>query len=58
MMPLCDGGSLANAEYVDILAFILSANGAGAGPQELTPSAGVTIGDIIAKKPAEPSTNP
>jgi hypothetical protein len=55
MMPLCDGASLADSEYLDILAFLLSANGAGAGHQELTPSANVMINDVITSKSTAPA---
>jgi mono/diheme cytochrome c family protein len=47
MMPMCDGGSLSDSEYRDILAFILSKNGAVTGLQELTPTATTTIDNII-----------
>lgn len=47
MMPMCDGASLSDSEYRDILAFILSKNGAVAGLQELTPTVPATIDDVI-----------
>jgi len=53
MMPYCDGGSLGNQEYADILAYILSANGARAGNRELTPNTGEKISDIIAPAAAK-----
>jgi mono/diheme cytochrome c family protein len=53
MMPYCDGGTLGNREYTDIVAYILSANGAKAGDQELTATTQVKIGDIIAKGPTK-----
>lgn len=48
MMPYCDGGSLGNQEYADIVAYLLSANGAKAGNQDLTPNTADKISDIIA----------
>jgi cytochrome c len=53
MMPYCDGGSLGNQEYADIIAYILSANGAKAGNQDLTPNSGEKISDIIAPASAK-----
>jgi cytochrome c2 len=53
MMPRCDGGSLADDDYTNIIAYLLSANGANPGGQELTPAAGAKIGDIIAEAPAK-----
>jgi cytochrome c len=46
-MPFCQGGSLATDAYVDIVAFILQANGAKPGNEPLTPTVGVKVGDII-----------
>jgi cytochrome c len=54
MMPYCEGGALANQDYIDILAFILSVNGANAGDQDLTPNAPIKIGNIIGRMPAKP----
>jgi cytochrome c len=46
-MPFCEGGSLATDAYVNVLAFILQANGAKPGDTPLTPTASVKVGDII-----------
>jgi cytochrome c len=46
-MPFCEGGSLATDVYVNILAFILQANGAKPGDTPLTPTSSVKVGDII-----------
>lgn len=46
-MPFCEGGSLAVDSYVNILAFILEANGAKPGSQPLTPTTSVKLNDII-----------
>ncbi len=47
LMPFCQGGTLADDAYTDIVAFILSQNGAKAGSQALTSTTNVRIGDII-----------
>jgi cytochrome c len=46
-MPVCLGGSLADRTYSEILAFILSANGARSGTQELDAETNEKIGEII-----------
>ncbi|HWY62440.1 MAG TPA: cytochrome c [Rhizomicrobium sp.] len=46
-MPFCEGGSLATDAYVNVVAFILQANGAKPGNEPLTPTTGVKLGDII-----------
>jgi mono/diheme cytochrome c family protein len=46
-MPFCQGGSLATTAYLDIVAFILEANGAKPGNEPLTPAASVKVSDII-----------
>jgi cytochrome c len=46
-MPFCEGGSLATEAYVNVLAFILQANGAKPGDAPLTPTSSVKVGDII-----------
>ena len=49
-MPFCQGGSLANETYLNIVAFILEANGAKPGNEALSPAADVKVGDIITGK--------
>lgn len=46
-MPFCQGGSLATDAYVNIVAFILQANGAKPGNEPLTPTTDVKVADII-----------
>jgi mono/diheme cytochrome c family protein len=46
-MPFCEGGSLATDAYVNVLAFLLQANGAKPGNEPLTPTTSVKLGDII-----------
>jgi cytochrome c len=46
-MPFCQGGSLATDVYVDIVAFILQANGAKPGNEPFTPTTGAKVADII-----------
>ncbi|HVZ27767.1 MAG TPA: cytochrome c [Rhizomicrobium sp.] len=46
-MPFCQGGSLATTAYVNIVAFILQANGAKPGNEPFTPTTSVKVGDII-----------
>ena len=46
-MPFCQGGSLANDAYTNIVAFLLEANGAKPGNEPLTSTASVKLGDII-----------
>ena len=46
-MPFCEGGSLATNAYVNIVAFILQANGAKPGDTPLTPTTNVKVGDLI-----------
>jgi mono/diheme cytochrome c family protein len=46
-MPFCEGGSLATDAYVNVLAFLLQANGAKPGNEPLTPTTAVKLGDII-----------
>jgi cytochrome c len=46
-MPFCEGGSLANDTFLNIVAFLLEANGAKPGNELLTSTASVKVGDII-----------
>jgi mono/diheme cytochrome c family protein len=46
-MPFCEGGSLASNAYINIVAFVLEANGAKPGNEPLTPTTGVKVSDII-----------
>ena len=46
-MPLTDPGSLGDEEAVDLVAYILQANGAAPGSQLLTPTTMVSIGSVI-----------
>lgn len=46
-MPFCQGGSLATTAYVDIVAFILQANGAKPGNEPLTPTTSGKVSDVI-----------
>jgi cytochrome c len=46
-MPFCQGNSLATNVYVDIVAFILQANGAKPGNEPLSPTTSVNVADII-----------
>ncbi|HKD47638.1 MAG TPA: cytochrome c [Rhizomicrobium sp.] len=46
-MPYDQSGSLTSEMYLNILAFILEANGAKPGDQTLTPATSVKVGDII-----------
>ena len=46
-MPFCEGGSLANETYVNIVAFILQANGAKPGNEPLTATTSVKVSDIV-----------
>lgn len=46
-MPFCEGGSLANDAYLNIVAFLLQANGAKPGSAPLTPTNAIKVGDII-----------
>jgi len=46
-MPLTDPGSLSDEEAVDLVAYILQANGAAPGSQLLTPTTMVSIGSVI-----------
>lgn len=45
-MPFCEGGSLATEAYLNIVAFILEANGAKPGSQALTPTSDVKVNEI------------
>jgi alcohol dehydrogenase (cytochrome c) len=45
-MPLGRGGSLDDATYADLVAFILHANGAGAGRTAFAPTTAIRIGSI------------
>ena len=45
-MPFCEGGSLATETYLNVVAFILEANGAKPGSQPLTPTSDVKVNDI------------
>ena len=44
-MPPGQAGSLSDASYVDLVAYLLESNGAVPGERTLTAAAGVTIGD-------------
>jgi cytochrome c len=46
-MPFCEGGSLASEAYLNVVAFLLEANGAKPGDERLTPTTGVKVSDII-----------
>lgn len=46
-MPLSHEGALSDDAYTNIVAFILSKNGAKPGRETLTPAASVKIGEII-----------
>ena len=46
-MPMCEGGSLGNAAYADLVAYLMWANGAEAGKDEFDGSAAVSIGSIV-----------
>lgn len=46
-MPFCQGGSLATNAYVNIVAFILQANGAKPGKEALTPTTDAKVAEII-----------
>jgi len=46
-MPMCEGGSLGNAAYADLVAYLLWANGAEPGKDEFDGSASVNIGSIV-----------
>jgi cytochrome c len=50
-MPYDQAGSLSSDAYLNILAFILEANGAKPSDQPLTAAAGVKVGDIITGVP-------
>lgn len=45
-MPPADRGNLGDENYVNLVAFVLSANGARAGSQPLTAAAGLAIGSV------------
>src|SRR5260370_24201641 len=47
-MPISDPGSLADEEAINIVAYLLQANGAAAGAQALTPATTAPIGAVIA----------
>jgi alcohol dehydrogenase (cytochrome c) len=51
-MPYGMGGSLSAANYADVTAFILSANGAQPGPTEFSPASTTRIGAIAGRAPA------
>ncbi|HVV27952.1 MAG TPA: PQQ-binding-like beta-propeller repeat protein [Rhizomicrobium sp.] len=57
-MPAGRGGSLDDATYTSIVAYILHANGAAAGTTPFTPAASVPIGAIATGKLAADVTNP
>jgi len=57
-MPVCQGGSLADRTYAEILAFVLSANGARPGSQDLDAETDVRIGDLISGVGAPNSGKP
>src|SRR3979490_2753129 len=46
-MPVTDPGSLGDAEAVNVVAYLLQANGAAAGTQALTPTTRALIGAAI-----------
>jgi hypothetical protein len=46
-MPFCEGGSLATETYVNIVAFLLQANGAKPGNEPLTATTSVKVSDIV-----------
>jgi mono/diheme cytochrome c family protein len=46
-MPICDGGTLPNDAYLDIVAFILQQNGAQPGTNALYADTDVKISDIV-----------
>jgi alcohol dehydrogenase (cytochrome c) len=51
-MPASNPGSLSNQESLSLIAFILQSNGAGAGADDLSADAAVTIGDVATGAPA------
>src|SRR3984893_2876343 len=51
-MPLTDPGSLGDEEAVNIVAYILQANGAAAGTQALTPATMAPIGAVSGGQPS------
>ena len=46
-MPMCEGGSLGNAAYADLVAYLMWANGAEPGKDEFDGSAAANIGSIV-----------
>ena len=46
-MPFCAGGTLADQDYANIVAFILSKNGVKSGNESLNPAASKKISDIV-----------
>jgi alcohol dehydrogenase (cytochrome c) len=50
-MPVNNPGSLGEQDALNIVAFILQANGAAAGPQALTATSSFAIGDIASGRP-------
>jgi cytochrome c len=47
MMPLDDAGSLRDQDYIDLTAFLLSANGAKAGKEPFTGKNGMQLRNIL-----------
>jgi alcohol dehydrogenase (cytochrome c) len=57
-MPPGSAGSLGDPTYLAIVAYVLQANGAPAGPQALTANAAVRIGSVATGQPAAQSAPP
>ena len=55
-MPITDPGSLGDEETVNIVAYLLQANGAAAGAQALTPATMAPIGAVIGGDGSAPAT--
>ena len=53
MMPHSQGGTLSDDTYANIVAFILSKNGAKAGNEPLTATTSAKIGEIVSGGPAK-----
>ena len=51
-MPPLNAGSLSDANYLNVIAFLLQANGATAGAQPLTADAGFTVRSVATGKAA------
>ena len=52
-MPPDNAGALGQPAYANIVAYILQANGAPAGPQPLTPTTAIPIGSVTMTQPAQ-----